>query len=413
LRKSLIIADRSTGRTRYSMLETVRQFAEEQLVASGAATEVRTAHARDFAEREGDILSLWDSPRQQEAYTWFTAELANLRTAFRWAADHGDLDVAAPIATYAVFLGYLVENYEPTAWAEELIEPAKALDHPRLETLYVMASLGYNTGRIPEAVSYAEAGRKLIGRENDEVPFGVEGILGAAYLNVGQPERWVELCRAQLERGRDTPVHIRAFLVAALAVAGSGGEAMDSADGLIEAAEATGNPLLLASALWAYGAAFRDADPVGALNALGRGLVIAQDSGNRSRASVLATALALLEAEHGATLSAFDHLTLAIRNYHNAGDTTTIRVPLAILAALFDRLGRYEPAATIAGFALSPLAAAGVPEITTAITHLRDVLGDQTYESLARKGETMTTAAIATYAYDQIDQARTELEHPS
>ena len=46
---------------------------------------------------------------------------------------------------------------------------------------------------------------------------------------------------------------------------------------------------------------------------------------------------------------------------------------------------------------------------TTAITHLRDVLGEATYESLARKGETMTTAAMATYAYDQIDQARAEL----
>jgi hypothetical protein len=109
-------------------------------------------------------------------------------------------------------------------------------------------------------------------------------------------------------------------------------------------------------------------------------------------------------------VSAFDHLTLAIRNYHNCGNTTTIRFSLASLAALFDRLGRYEPAATIAGFALSPLAAAGVPEISTAITHLREVLGDQTYESLAHKGETMTTAAMVTYAYDQIDQARTELE---
>jgi hypothetical protein len=35
-------------------------------------------------------------------------------------------------------------------------------------------------------------------------------------------------------------------------------------------------------------------------------------------------------------------------------------------------------------------------------THLREVLGDQTYESLARKGETMTTSAMATYAYGQI-----------
>ena len=111
-------------------------------------------------------------------------------------------------------------------------------------------------------------------------------------------------------------------------------------------------------------------------------------------------------------LSAFDHLTLAIRNYHNAGNTTTIRIPLAVLAALFDRLGRYEPAATIAGFALSPMAAAAFPEITTAITQLCNVLGEATYESLARKGEAMTTTAIVTYAYDQIDQARTELTDP-
>ncbi|MGA9675804.1 MAG: adenylate/guanylate cyclase domain-containing protein, partial [Mycobacterium sp.] len=216
-------------------------------------------------------------------------------------------------------------------------------------------------------------------------------------------------CRAQLARRRDTHVYIRAWLVCALAMAGSGGEPMDSADGLIEAAEATGNPLFLTLALTAYGIAFRDADPVGALNALGRGLVITQDSGNRNNASGLAVYLARLEPEHGGTVSAFDHLTLAIRNYHNAGDTTTIRIPLAILAAIFDRLGRNEPAATIAGFALSPIAATGVPEITTAITHRREVLGDQTYESLARKGEPMTTAAMATYAYDQIDQARTEL----
>jgi hypothetical protein len=51
-----------------------------------------------------------------------------------------------------------------------------------------------------------------------------------------------------------------------------------------------------------------------------------------------------------------------------------------------------------------------LPKITTAIAHLRDVLGNQTYESLARKSETMTTAERAAYAFDQIDQARTELE---
>jgi hypothetical protein len=51
-------------------------------------------------------------------------------------------------------------------------------------------------------------------------------------------------------------------------------------------------------------------------------------------------------------------------------------------------------------------------EINTTIAHLRDALGDQTYESLARKGETMITAATATYAYDQIDQARRAERRP-
>jgi hypothetical protein len=40
----------------------------------------------------------------------------------------------------------------------------------------------------------------------------------------------------------------------------------------------------------------------------------------------------------------------------------------------------------------------------------RDALGEQTYESLARRGETMTTAVMVAYVADQIDQARTELE---
>jgi hypothetical protein len=48
-----------------------------------------------------------------------------------------------------------------------------------------------------------------------------------------------------------------------------------------------------------------------------------------------------------------------------------------------------------------------------ALLELGEELGEKTYESLARKGETMTTAAMVTYAYDQIDQARAELNAAS
>jgi hypothetical protein len=181
------------------------------------------------------------------------------------------------------------------------------------------------------------------------------------------------------------------------------------ADGLIEAAESTQNPHALSYALLAYGFAHRDADPIRALHACRRGLAIAQDSGNRFTESGLAGILCRLEAKYGDPLAALDCFLVAIRNYHDSGDTTTIRVPLAILAGFLDRLGHHEPAATITGFTFSPITASWVPKINAIIAHLRDVLGDEVYESLARRGENMTPAAIAAYAFDQIDQARTEL----
>jgi predicted ATPase len=410
VRKSLLVADRSSGRTRFSMLETIRQFAEEQLVASGGADEARAAHACYYAGREADIMALWDSPRQREAYDWFTLELANLRTAFRWAADEGELDVAAPIAICAAWLGYLTENYEPIAWAEELIEPALAIDHPRLATLYVVASNCYMAGRIDPGIRYTEAAaeRVISGGSDHHVPYA-ECSLGGAYVAVGQPERWVERCRAQLARGLDTHGLTTVSLLMGLTVTGPFHEAMVVANGLIDAAEATDNPYVLSVALLAYGWAVYDADPVRSLAAQSRGMVIARDSGNRATLSHLATNLCRVEAQHGDPLAAFDYFSLAIGNYHDSGNTYMIRGPLGFLAAFFDRLGRYEPAATIAGFAVTFPVPAVMPELKTAIAHLRDVLGDETYESLARKGEAMTTAAIATYAYDQIDQARAEL----
>ncbi len=280
--------------------------------------------------------------------------------------------------------------------------------------LYVVASNCFVAGRIDPAIRYTDAAERATGDGSDHVPHFTEAFVGSAYVGVGQPERWIWCCRAQLARGLDTHAYITANLVIALSITGSDDDAMAAANGLIDAAEATGNPFVISWAVSAYGLAVHNADPVGSLAALRRGLAIAQDSGIRFVESTGAYEVARLEAEHGDPLAAFDLFTVAIGNYHDSGNTYMIGAPLGFLAACFDRLGRYEPAATIAGFAVtSPLAAlAHMAEFRTAIAHLRDVLGEATYDSFARKGETMTTADMVTYAYDQIDQARAELEHP-
>jgi predicted ATPase len=222
-RKSLPVADKSAGRTRFSMLETIRQFAEEQLVGEGGADAARTAHAHYFAHREADVIAHWDGARQREAYVWFAVELANLRAAFRWAADHHDIDAAAPIAIYSTLLGIWLEQHEPAAWAEELIEPAEAIGHRRLAQLYVMAAQCFAAGRADDAVRYAEAGLELQGSgQFDPLPHEGEVWTGGAYLASGLPERWLEICRKVYERSPSTHVFARACLVVALTMTGAG-----------------------------------------------------------------------------------------------------------------------------------------------------------------------------------------------
>ena len=71
-----------------------------------------------------------------------------------------------------------------------------------------------------------------------------------------------------------------------------------------------------------------------ALQAVRRGLLIAQESGNRANESHLAICLSVLEAEHGDPLAAFDCVMLAIRNFQDSGHAANMRVAQAMLAVL-------------------------------------------------------------------------------
>ncbi|MDT5173573.1 MAG: hypothetical protein QOG37_824 [Mycobacterium sp.] len=407
--KSLLVVERRSGRTRYSMLETIREFAEEQLINRGAAAAARAAHARHFASRITDVMAVWDSPDQREAYRWFTTELANLRTAFRWAADNDDLDAAIAIATCASFLGYSLDKFEPVSWTEELLDCAQDANHPSLVFMYVLASMCYAAGRLEDAIRYANAAVELLS-SGGEVPYGFEGWPSGAFTVSGQAHRGVEISRAQLARGRDPLTLTRGCLVMALTIEGPNDEAMALADGLVKAAEATRNPMALCFALLADGFAFRDTNPVRALAALRRGMAIGQDTGNQSSVSHLAAVLCRVEAKYGDPSAALDYFALAIHAHHEAGSTAMMSTPLALLAAFLERLGRHQAAATIAGFAFSPVTARSVPEFAVVMAQLRDALGSDVYESCTQSGAQMTTAAMASYAYDQIDQARTELD---
>jgi predicted ATPase len=412
VRKSLLVADRSSARTRYSMLETIRQFAEEQLVHSGLVDEARSAHARYFASREADILALWDSPRQRESYEWFITEVPNLRAAFRWAADRNDLDTAVAIAFSAAFVGFWVEQFEAVAWCEELVEHARTVEHQRLAHLYAMATQCYAAGRLDDACGYADAGLLAIDSGRFEpVPYALESWMGGPYIWTGAPEKWLDLCRNMITRGRGTHCFTQANLAIALTFTGSVDDALAASENLVATADATDNPAVICYALVAYGYPRRDTNPAAAYEGFRRGLTVARDSGNRQLESHLAANASFVAGFHGDPVDAFDLLTTAIRTHYDSGSFSLMLTPVAILATVLDRLRHYEPAATIGGFAGTPFTQASFPEMHTLISHLREMLGDKTYEALAHVGEGMTPAAVATYAFEHIDLARASVLH--
>ncbi|ORB68633.1 adenylate/guanylate cyclase domain-containing protein [Mycolicibacterium tusciae] len=410
VRKSLVVADHSSGRTRFSILETIREFADEQLADRGDAADARNAHARHFARLESDILEMWNGPRQSDAYRWFTTELPNLRAAFRWAVDGGQLDIAASIATYTFVPALALENQEPSAWAEELLEAAEVHDHPRLGFLYLAAALCWMSGRLNEAFVYNEKAQACVRSGRSQVPFGLEGLLGGLHMVIGQVDKALEWEDAYRDVRSDPLALSRSNHLIQLVMAGRIDDAMAAAPEVVAAAESTGNPYALSCALLGYGFAFRDVDAQNALDGMRRGLGIAHDSGNPGVEAYLANNIGRLEARRGDFAAALDYLTLALRINQNSGSTTAIRSPLAILAETLHKFECHESAAVITGFAVSPLTVAAFPEVPNLVERLREVLGDDRYESLASVGESMTTAAIATYAFDQIEQARIKLQ---
>jgi predicted ATPase/class 3 adenylate cyclase len=410
VRKSLVVADLASDRTRFSMLETIRQFAEERLATDGSAGDTRTAHARYFARESDDMLAVWDGPRQREAYEWVVTELPNLRTAFRWSADRGDLDTSSTIAFSAAYLCFWIEQPEPIGWAEELLPSAVARQHPRLAQLCAVSAYCFVAGRSQAAVGYCDAAESVAdGGEFERIPYEFEAWVGGAYLAVGRPEEWVTLCRNIIDREPGSHIRTRSALVLALTICGEHEEALALSKDLRAVADETDNPQLACISLLASGMGFRNTDPGAAYDILRRGLGLARGSGNSWAESHLAATLARLAARLEDSVTAFDLLALSIGKFHDSGSFSLMSSPLAILAGVLDRLGHHEPAAAINAFASNPWTISANAELEATKTHLREVLGDADYEAFSRLGETMTNSSMASYALEQIDLARAEL----
>jgi predicted ATPase len=119
--RSMLVADKNGERkTRYRMLETLRQFGQERLAARGESGAVRQCHL-DWAINFAESCPAPTGPVKQEPE--IIAEEHNLRSALEWALDVGDEESALRIIG-SVWFGHFNER---VALYERVLPPSPAV----------------------------------------------------------------------------------------------------------------------------------------------------------------------------------------------------------------------------------------------------------------------------------------------
>ena len=142
---------------RFAMLETVREYALEQLAASGEAEVIRDRHAAwCLALAEEAEIATWGGPEQTRRLDQFETELANLRGALAWLEEAGDpektLRLAAALGALWFHRGRRAEGYARLQRA--LARADVAVTTGRAKALRTLAMLGTSLGH---AHAYAHA----------------------------------------------------------------------------------------------------------------------------------------------------------------------------------------------------------------------------------------------------------------
>ena len=412
VRKSLVTADNVSGTARYLVLETIRQFVEDELTTTGSIDDVRDRHAVRFAREATARWASWNGPAWRECVDWLEAELANLRSAFRWSRSHGDLETAADIAAHAALMGASVQVFETVGWAKELLEAATRADVRHLPRLYTGAAWGCFTGSPEAAVVAAQTAGRLEGDPRYEpCEPGLSGLIEAlSHVYAGHLGRYVEAA----ERVAALPGNPRGWglslLLDGLQASGRVEEALALTDDAMAAARALGNPYFIAYAYWTSGSAYRHTEPDRALSLWREGLAYVHQHRVDFFVGFIArdaAQLRLVDADPDDALTMFD---AAIDSFQQAGNVAQLTITLASATAMFERIDRLDSAATLyAAIVRQPGSEHHVPELPELAERLEAKLGAEAFHTHGVAGEGMDLGDTAHFARGEIQRARAEM----
>jgi predicted ATPase/DNA-binding CsgD family transcriptional regulator len=159
---------RSDGE-RFSMLETIGEYATETLDTSGEAEERRRAHASYYLGAARTATAGLATPDQAIWRARLDADQGNLRAAIRWSLDHGDtetaLELCALLSGFWLERGYLGEG---RLWLDESLAAPAEPSATRARALNANGVLSHYQGDYDRADELCGAALELFRALGDQ-----------------------------------------------------------------------------------------------------------------------------------------------------------------------------------------------------------------------------------------------------
>ncbi len=174
--KSMVVASLGDGIVRYRLLETIRHFARDKLIAAGAGGDLRDRHLEHYSRLVVEIGDGMMDSREISTTAWITTNYPNIRAALEWATSTTPQTAGLALAAHmSMFWSTTGRPAEGLVWLESV--------------------LSETTGADPDLVARAHAGAAhqawLEGVAPDRVRAHIDAALAWMTQRGGAP-KWYE-----------------------------------------------------------------------------------------------------------------------------------------------------------------------------------------------------------------------------
>jgi predicted ATPase/DNA-binding SARP family transcriptional activator len=400
--RSLVM--RVPGR-RYVLLETLRAYGTELLEQEGSLDDARRRHATHVLDRIEAANRALVTPRTDRLLERIDAALPELRAAFDWHIEQGELDGAGRMVVALQDYGFHRLRPDVLAWAERLCAADPDDRSPLAGQVWAVSALAsWMSGDLEETGRRTERAATIATRPGVGEPASVATAQGSQALFEGRLDDAARhYRRAAGLAGDDDARRLVATGSEILALAYAGRpEADERATTLLEEVADLGGPHA-AYAWYCAGEADLAHDPARAQQRFARALDLAEHSGASFVSGVAGTSNASVEARIGDVAVAAKEYRRLLTHWRRAGMWATQWTMLRSVALVLEAQGLPREAAVLAGAVQATteghrIFGADEAALAALAGRLRLALGDEGYETATAEGALLDGHAAVEHA---------------